>query len=70
MRGMKPTRSVELPIELIERLEAEARDMGLTLGSYVEFLRRCKHHQHSAAFVDASRYVFKKFPESLRKLAQ
>lgn len=67
---MKPTRSIELPVDLIERLETDAKGMGLTLPAYVEFIRRCSRHQHNAAFVDAARYVFKNFPKSMKKLAQ
>lgn len=68
--GMEPTRSIELPSKQVDQLEADARDMGLSVAAYIEFLRRCSQMPHRAPFVDATRYVFKRFPKALRKLAE
>ncbi len=67
---MNETRPIELPAALVDRLEAEAKAMGLPLAAYIEFLDNCHNRQHDAQFKDAARYVFKNFPETLKKLAQ
>jgi hypothetical protein len=67
---MVPSRAIELPKELADRLETEAKAMGLTLPAYVEFLEACQKHKLDAKFVDAARYVFKNYPKTLKKLAE
>ena len=67
---MNPTRPIELPVDQADRLEAEARAMGLPVAAYIEFLRNCNQRQHDAKFVDAARYVFKNYPKTLKKLAE
>ena len=37
---------------------------------FVEFLKNCRQHQHDAKFVDAAKYVFKNYPQTLKKLAE
>jgi hypothetical protein len=67
---MSQTRTIEFPSDQADRLEAEARAMGLSVPAYVEFLKNCTERQHDAKFMDAAKYVFKNFPETLKKLAQ
>ncbi len=67
---MSPTRPIEFPTEQADRLEAEAKAMGLPVPAYIEFLKNCHRRQHDAKFVDAAKYVFKNYPQTLKKLAQ
>jgi hypothetical protein len=62
--------SETLPSDQANRLDAEAKAMGLPVPAYVEFLRNCQQRSHDPHFKDATRYVFKKYPETLKKLAQ
>lgn len=67
---MSQTRPIELPTDQADRLEAEAKAMGVTVPAYIEFLRNCHQRSHDAKFMDAAKYVFKNCPETLKKLAQ
>jgi hypothetical protein len=67
---MIETRTIDLPRTLADRLEESAKAMGVTVAAYVEFLEQCRKHQLDAKFADAARYVFKNYPETLKKLAQ
>jgi hypothetical protein len=67
---MKQTRPIELPVEQADRLEEEAKAMGLPVAAYIEFLRSSNLRKHDAKFVDAARYVFKNYPKTLKKLAE
>jgi hypothetical protein len=64
------TTQVTLPTELVERLTREAKAMGLDLPVYLEFLTTAAKRKHDAAFVDAAKYTFSRYPEAMRKLAQ
>ncbi len=67
---MSQATTVEFSKEQHDRLAAEAGAMGLTIPAYVEFLANSRHRLHDGQFVDATRYVFKNYPETLKKLAQ
>ena len=67
---MSSTRPIEFPVEQADRLEAEAKAMGLPVPAYVEFLKGCNQNKLDPQFVDAAKYVFKNFPQTLKKLAQ
>jgi hypothetical protein len=67
---MSATRPIELPVEQADRLEAAAKAMGLPVAAYIAYLENCHARQHDAQFKDAARYVFKNYPETLKKLAQ
>lgn len=67
---MSATRPIHLPEDQADRLEAEAKAMGLPVAAYIEFLRNCHARRHDEQFKDAARHVFKKYPETLKKLAQ
>ena len=64
------TKQVTLPVELAERLERDARAMGLDLPAYLVFLDQCRSGRLDAKAQDAARFMFSKHGESLRKLAQ
>lgn len=64
------TTQVELPKELVEKLQAEAKAMGLDLSAYLEFLRSAEARQHDAKFKDAAKYTLTNYPDTMRKLAQ
>lgn len=61
---------ISLPTDLVQQLEKQAKDMGLSLSSYLRFVATVKVRQHDAEFMDAAKYVFSKYPNALRKLAQ
>ncbi len=65
-----PTQQVTLPSDLVAELTAAAKAMGLDLAAYLVFLRRSHERRHDAKFRDAAKYVFSKYPNTLRKLAQ
>jgi hypothetical protein len=55
---------------MADRLEADAKAMGMTVPAYVQFLEGVQKHQLDAKFIDATRYVFQNYPQTLKKLAQ
>jgi hypothetical protein len=64
------TTNVALPSDLVEDLNEQAKRSGLPLSAYLAFLSRAAARQHDTEFVDALRYTFSKYPNTLRKLAQ
>lgn len=68
--SMSQTRSIELPVEQADRLEADAKQMGLSLAAYIEFLRNSQQRGHDTKFTDAAEYAFKNYPKTLKKLAE
>ncbi len=66
----QPVRPIEFPGDQADRLEAEAKRMGLSVPAYVEFLRNSRDRNLDARFKDAAGYVFKKYPETMKKLAE
>lgn len=67
---MSGTRVIEVPDDQADRLEAEAKAMGLTVPAYIEFLQNCQRRQHDPKFVDAAKFVFNNYPQTLKKLAE
>lgn len=67
---MSQTRHIEFPVEQAAQLEAAAKAMGMTVPAYVEFLKNCRERGHDAKFAEAAGYVFKKYPQTLKKLAE
>ncbi len=67
---MSPTRPIEFPTDQADRLEAEAKAMGMNIPAYIEFLKNCQQRQHDDKFVDAAKFAFKNYPQTLKKLAQ
>lgn len=67
---VQKTRQLDFPADQADRIEAAAKEMGLSVPAYVEFLTNCAKRQHDAKFMDAAKYVFKNYPETLKKLAQ
>ena len=59
-----------MPTSLLRDLEPLAKKMGLSVPAYLAFIARVGVRQHDAEFVSAAKYVFSKFPNALRKLAQ
>lgn len=68
--GAQETTSIEMQTSLVKELEPLAKRMGLSVPAYLAFLARVGVRQHDPEFVNAARYVFSKFPNALRKLAQ
>lgn len=65
-----PTIQVPFPKDQFDRLEAEAKAMGLTVPAYINFVIEARKKGADAAFQDAAKYVFKSYPQTLKKLAQ
>jgi hypothetical protein len=53
-----------------ERLENEAKSMGLDVPSYLLFLQRAKERGHKSDFMSGMKFVFSKYEDTLRKLAE
>ena len=51
-------------------LEGMARSAGMDVLSFVQFARSVAQREHDAAFVDAARFAFSSYPDTLRGLAQ
>lgn len=64
------TKQVTLPLELAERLERDARAMGLDLPAYVVFLDACRRGLLDAKAQDAASFMFAQHSKSLEKLAK
>lgn len=62
--------SVTLPADLVARLEADAKTMGLDLAAYLAFLEQCRLGRLDGKAQDAAKFVFSMHADSLRKLAQ
>jgi len=62
--------NVPFPAGLAQELEARAAKAGMSLQTYIAFLARVDIRRHDPAFVAAVQHLFKKYPESLRKLAE
>lgn len=62
--------NVPLPTDLVLELDNQAKRAGLPLSAYLAMLSRVAARQHDQEFVSATRYVFSKYPNALRKLAQ
>lgn len=61
---------ITLPTELVDRLTRDAKAMGLELPAYLAYLEQCRLGRLDAKAQDATRFMFLKHAESLRKLAQ
>jgi hypothetical protein len=61
---------VALPTHLVEELEAQAAKFGLSVPAYIAFLARVETRKHDARFVEAARFVFSRYRETLKALAQ
>ncbi len=64
------TTQISIPAELYQELAVLARKHGLDVPAYIGFITRTQLHGHDRAFVDATRFAFSKFPETLRRLAE
>jgi hypothetical protein len=61
---------VTLPTDLVERLAREAKAMGMDLPAYLAYLENCRAGRLDPKAQDATRFMFSRHSESLRKLAQ
>ncbi len=65
-----PVTNVSIPTDLARALEARAASAGMTLPAYIALLARVQIRQHDHGFEDATRHLFKTYPNALRKLAE
>lgn len=61
---------ITLPPGVAQDLEARAKKAGLSLPAYLAFLSRVQARGHDNEFVNAAKFLFSKYPNALRKLAQ
>ena len=61
--------NVPLPTDIARELEAQAKRTGLSLPAYLALLARAAGRRHDDEFLNAARYIFTKYPNTLRKLA-
>ncbi len=64
------TTQISIPANLYHELEVLARKHGMDVPAYIAFITRIQLHDHDRAFVNATRFVFAKYSETLRKLAE
>ena len=67
---MADERSISLPREQAEQLARQAASMGLSVPAYLHLLERAKSHRNDPRFLRAIRFVFTKYPETLKRLSQ
>ncbi len=53
-----------------QRLENEAKSHGLDVPSYLMLLQRAQERGHKPDFMSGMKFVFSKYEETLRKLAE
>lgn len=56
--------------QFVQRAQAQARDMGMTMNTYLHFIANVAARRHDTAFVDAVRQTMTHYPAALKKLAQ
>ena len=61
---------VSLPTDLVDRLNAGAKALGMDVSAYLSFLENCRNTRLDAKAQDAVKFMFTKHADSLRKLAQ
>ncbi len=61
---------VSLPTDMVERLQAAAKSMGMDLATYLAFLEQCRANRLDPKMQDAAKFMLSNHAESLRKLAQ
>lgn len=64
------TTNVPFPNDVLAQIEPRAKRFGMDVPTYLAFLARVEIHGHDKEFARAVKFVFSKFPETLRKLAQ
>lgn len=62
--------NIPMPEDLARQLQANAAKAGLSLPTYIALLARVDVRKHDPAFVSAAQYLFKKFPQSLKRLSE
>ncbi len=62
--------NIPMPTELAKEMEAQAAKFGMDLPTFMAFIARVQLHRLDREFVSAVKFVFKKHPNALRKLAQ
>lgn len=67
---MIKTTQVNLPSDQVERMERDAKAMGLSLSAYLAFLEQCRMGRLDPRARDATQFAFSTQSESLRKLAE
>lgn len=67
---MSPQTTVQLPADLVQRLQQAGHEAGMDLPAYVLFLEQCRRGVLDAKAQDAVRFMLSKHGASLRKLAQ
>ena len=67
---MAEKHSIPVSDERYAKLQREAAAMGMSIETYVEFRENSRDRKLDPQFQSAAKYLFRKFPETLRKLAQ
>lgn len=62
--------NIPMPSDLAKEIEARARDYGMDLATFIAFIARVQLRQSDREFMSAVKFVFAKYPNALRKLAQ
>lgn len=67
---MSGTTSITLPTDLAERLQQQAKAMGLSVSTYLLMLEKERQRSADPQFNQAVKFLFNKYPDTMRKLAQ
>ncbi len=62
--------NINIPPELAQQLQARAKSMGMDLATYLRFLENRSQRGHSPGLERAMKQLYRRYPATLRKLAQ
>lgn len=62
--------SISLPREQADQIVRQAAAMGISVPAYLHLLERAKSRGHDPRLLRAIRFVFTKYPETLKRLSQ
>ena len=65
-----PVTNIPMPSDLATELEKEAAKYGMDLPTFIALTSRVTLRQLDREFMSAVKFVFTKYPNALRKLAQ
>lgn len=61
---------MNIPVDVAERWEREAKAMKLDMPAYIRYIENCRRRQHDPKFQRAAKAAFGQYPQTLRKLAE
>jgi hypothetical protein len=65
-----PITNIPMPSDLASELESQASKFGMDLPTFMAFIARVHLRKLDREFTSAVKFLFTKYPNALRKLAQ